>query len=305
LWALHIYAAFFGDFCTSCILLYVGYFDFIGILLMAVAFRFLLKRGSVSRNRISLIVALTVIVCIAFSTYEDLSPVFANAMIARLLDVYVWGALRYVTGLPQLLLFRITFVTLTGILAAILFGVALWWSRRYFANRSDWPQRVGIIALNSLLVIGLILSPTKILGKGNDFFNCGDNDVFASYENQGAHLRELIPAGSKVYWDGRIAALFLYLPDVEIYPPQLNHVHNFSYGGDAATRLQFNRWNDTRARQWLAEADFILIEAGEKQDWVTQILEGDGYVQLESTGMVEKCRWQSVILVYQRVDVHP
>jgi len=282
-------------------LLYAGYFDFIGVLLLAVSFRFLLKRGSVSRNRISLMVVMIVIVCVAFSTYEDLNATFANTMIDRLLDVYVWGALRYVTGLPQLLLFRISFVTVMGILAAILFSVALLWSRRFFANREAWSQQVGVIALHSLLVIGLVLSPTKILGKGNDFFDCGDNDVFASYENQGAHLRELIPAGSKVYWDGRIAAIFLYLPDVEIYPPQLNHVHNFSYGGDAATRLQFNRWNDVLARQWLAEADFILIEAGEKQDWVMQILEGDGYVKLESTGMFEKCRWQSVILVYQRV----
>ena len=83
--------------------------------------------------------------------------------------------------------------------------------------RSDWVllyrrfngeqlrvERAGLLVLNSFLILGLILSPTKVLGKGNDFFDCGGTDVLASYREAGADLRKVIAPGSKVYWEGRI-----------------------------------------------------------------------------------------------------
>jgi hypothetical protein len=163
-------------------------------------------------------------------------------------------------------------------------------------------RQVGIIALNALLILGLILSPTKILGKGNDFFDCDGSDVLASYERAGEYLRSVIPPGSQVYWDGRIDAIFLYLPEVKVYPPQLNHMHSFFVGGDTDALLQIGLWNDVLARQWLAETDYVLIEAGLKQDWVMEIVESDQYVTLKPAPKTEKCRWQSSILVYKRVD---
>ena len=158
-----------------------------------------------------------------------------------------------------------------------------------------------IIGLNALLILGLILSPTKVLGKGNDFFDCGGSNVLASYEEVGEHLRSLIPPGSQVYWDGRINAIFLYLPNVRIYPAQLNHSHSFFVGGDADTLLRSGLWNDALAKQWLEETDYVLVEAGLQQDWVMQILESDKYIKLKSSPKAEKCRWQSAILVYKRV----
>ena len=158
-----------------------------------------------------------------------------------------------------------------------------------------------MIGLNALLILGLILSPTKVLGKGNDFFDCDGSNVLVSYERVGEHLRSLIPPGSQVYWDGRIDAIFLYLPDVKIYPPQLNHSHSFFYGGDTDTLLRAGLWNDVLAKQWLAETDYVLIEAGLQQDWVMEIVNSDQYAKLEPSPKAEKCRWQSSILVYKRV----
>jgi hypothetical protein len=222
-------------------------------------------------------------------------------MIERLDRVYIWNALLNVTGLPHLMLFRVGFVLLVSLLVVVLFAAGLLWARRFYRDRRDWAKRVGLIAVNALLILGLILSPTKVLGKGNDFFDCDGSNVLASYERAGAHLRSLIPPGSQVYWDGRINAIFLYLPDVNVYPPQLNHLHSYFVGGDADTLLRTGLWNDVLAKQWLAETDYVLVEAGLKQDWVMEILDSDRFVELESAPRAERCRWESAILVYKRV----
>jgi hypothetical protein len=294
-------ASLFGDYCVSCILLYVGYFDFIGFLILVVAHRFLVRHLSPLRRTIILLFGAITIVSIGFTTHEDLSSAFARIVIERLDRVYVWNAMLNVTGLPHLLLFRVSFVLLTSLLVVGLFALGLLWIRRFFPDRQTWARRIGIVGLNALLILGLILSPTKVLGKGNDFFDCDGSNVLASYERAAEHLRSLIPPGSQVYWDGRIDAIFLYLPDVKIYPPQLNHSHSFFVGGDTDTLLRAGLWNDVLAKQWLAETDYVLIEAAHRQDWVMEIVQSDQYLELENPPRPEKCRWESSILVYKRV----
>ncbi|HEU4745001.1 MAG TPA: hypothetical protein VFS61_07185, partial [Anaerolineales bacterium] len=102
-----------------------------------------------------------------------------------------------------------------------------------------------------------------------------------------------------------LLAIFLYLPDVHIYPPQMNHVHSYFEGGEADTLLRFSQWNDELARQWLAEADYILVQNTEKVYLTEEMLESGEYVKVISAPRAEKCRWQSVIQVYQRADAAP
>ncbi|HSL27908.1 MAG TPA: hypothetical protein VK900_01810 [Anaerolineales bacterium] len=297
----HMHASLFGNFCVSCILLYVGYFDFVGFLLLVVAYRFLVKDLSPFRRTVILLLGAIAIISMGITSHEDLSPTFARAMIERLDRVYVWNALLNLTGLPHLMLFRVSFVLLASFLVVALFAAALLWTRRFYSDRRTWLRKVGLIGLNAFLILGLILSPTAVLGKGNDFFDCDGSNVLVSYEEAGEHLRSLIPPGSQVYWDGRINAIFLYLPDVKVYPPQLNHLHSYFVGGDADTLLRTGLWNDVLAKQWLAEADYVLVEAGLQQDWVMEILESEDYLKLKAAPKAERCRWESSILVYQRV----
>ena len=44
LYAAHVQVAFFGEFCISCILLYIGYFDFLGFMLLVIAAPILLRQ---------------------------------------------------------------------------------------------------------------------------------------------------------------------------------------------------------------------------------------------------------------------
>lgn len=302
LYVAHVQVAFFGEFCISCILLYVGYFDFLGLMLLVIAVPILVKQLTPLRQGIILTVIALTILGIGFSSHEDLSSDFAKAMIERLDGTYLWGALIHYIDLPHLLLFRVTFVLLVSMAVIVLGAILLIVLYRRWNGEQRTGGRIGILALNLFLIFGLLLSPTRALGAGSDFFECGGTDVFASYRRAGAELSQVIEPGSKIYWEGRLLAIFLYLPDVQIYAPQMNHVHSYFVGGDADSHLRSSQWNDELARQWLAEADYILVQNTEKVYLTDEMLESGAFVKVASSPRAEKCRWQSVIQVYRRAD---
>jgi len=226
----------------------------------------------------------------------------AKAMIDRLDQVYVWNAALHVTGLPHLLLFRLSFALGMSLLVLVVGGVAFRVVHSRLKQNQNDGGKIGLVAVNAFLIIGLVLSPTKILGNGNDFFHCDGTDVFASYEKAGRELNDVIEPGSKIYWEGRIPAIFLYLPDVQVYGPQLNHLHYYFNGGDAETLLRFNYWNDALAEKWLADADYILVQESELFYLNKETLESGKYVKVFSAPKAEKCRWQSIIEIYKPVQ---
>jgi hypothetical protein len=303
LYIAHLQVAFFGEFCISCILLYAGYFDFLGLMLLVIAAPILLRELTRLRQIIIFVVMALLIMGIGFSSHEDLSSDFAKRMIERLDGTYIWGAMiHYISFVPQLILFRVTFVLLVGALVILLGAILLMSIYRRFKDGQLAGGRIGIVALNLFLIFGLILSPTKVLGLGNDFFDCGGTDVLASYKRAGAALSQVIEPGSKIYWEGRIPAIFLYMPEVKVYPPQLNHVHSYFVGGDSDVLLRFSQWNDALARRWLADADYIMVQNTEKVYLTDEMLDSGQFVKIFSAPRAEKCRWQSAIQVYKRAD---
>ena len=303
LYIAHLQVAFFGEFCISCILLYVGYFDFLGLMMLVIAVPILLKQLTPLRQAVIFAVISLLILGIGFSSHEDLSSDFAKAMIERLDGTYIWGAMiHYITFVPQLILFRVTFVLMVSALVIVVGAITLWLVRRRFNGGQLSGGKIGILALNLFLIAGLILSPTRVLGLGNDFFDCGGTDVLASYKKAGAELSQVIEPGSKIYWEGRIPAIFLYMPNVRVYAPQLNHVHSYFIGGKSDVLLRYSQWNDDLARKWLADADYIMVQNTEKVYLTDEMLESGKYVKVLSAPRAEKCRWQSVIQVYKRVD---
>jgi hypothetical protein len=303
LYIAHIQVAFFGEFCISCILLYVGYFDFLGLMILVIAAPILLRELTRLRKIMIFVIIALLIMGIGFSSHEDLSSDFAKRMIERLDGTYIWGALiHYLSFVPQLILFRVTFVLLVSALVIIAGAILLILIYRRFKDGQLAGGRIGIVALNLFLILGLILSPTRILGLGNDFFDCGGTDVLASYQRAGAALSQVIEPGSKIYWEGRIPAIFLYMPDMKVYPPQLNHVHSYFIGGRSDLLLRFSQWNDDLARQWLADADYIMVQNTEKVYLTDEMLESGQFIKIFSAPRAEKCRWQSAIQVYKRAD---
>src|SRR5215216_6101769 len=143
LYVAHIQVAFFGEFCISCILLYVGYFDFLGLMLLVIAVPILLKQLTRLRQIVIFAVISLLVLGIGFSSHEDLSSDFAKKMIERLDGTYIWGAMIHYISLPQLILFRVTFVLLVSVLVVLLGTILLMLIHRRFKDRQLAGGRIG------------------------------------------------------------------------------------------------------------------------------------------------------------------
>jgi hypothetical protein len=150
------------------------------------------------------------------------------------------------------------------------------------------------------LAAGWLLSPSVALGAGYQTYDCG-GDVIASYEAVGADLAARIPAGAKVYWEGGLSpAPLLYIPTVELYPPQLNAGYTFRIGGDPEALLRYGFWNQELAEQWLAEADFILVQERFYEGWLKQaLLEPGKFEALGQTSPTVSCREDARIRIFR------
>lgn len=129
-------------------------------------------------------------------------------------------------------------------------------------NLKSTRAHYGSFVVKIGLVFALILSPVSSLG-GRMFFARCDDDVIASHEQVGSQLNSVIPPGSLVYWDVKANMLLLYLPGVETFTPQLNHIFTQVRTGeklDLDLLYRFNWWNNELGEQWIQQADYILVE---------------------------------------------
>ena len=126
--------------------------------------------------------------------------------------------------------------------------------------------------------------------------------MILAHEQAGAYLAQTIPAGARVYWQNDLTPLpLLYLlPRVEIYPPQLNHWYNYLKGGNAQKILARGFWNAELRRQWLNEADYILLADQYTDDWGNNQERSSQFNELSPTPRVNPCEKTSVIHIFQR-----
>jgi hypothetical protein len=299
---MHLLAAFYLGFCISCVLLYITFFDFLGALLLAQSFSALKRRLPVWREILASVVLLGIGMGMAYSAYGEINFEQVRAIVRRgwmdwhLEKFILWKPLNAM-GVSRNNVYQIRVALLGGelvlgilLLASLAILLLLYWrgSRRY---------GFSFILANLALIAALVFSPSVYLSKGNDFFECGGN-VLQSYEATGRALRQEIPAGAKVFWVSRLPALLLYLPGIQIFPPQLNHFHNLRLGGEDQELYRLGLWNESLGRKWLSEADVALVEDQWLDGWVKDAISTSGLVEMPSPPLPEPCRENSRIHVY-------
>jgi len=142
-----------------------------------------------------------------------------------------------------------------------------------------------------LLIIG-ILSPLDSIGGELNAKKC-ESDVLNSHEAVGKTLRKHIPAGAKVYWDVESWTMFLYIPDIEIYPPQTMIHYNFvplNPTIDQDFVLRNGYWNEEFKELWIGDADFILVEGRYYIDEWRPRVEAGELTLIDITQPIEDCR---------------
>jgi hypothetical protein len=182
-----------------------------------------------------------------------------------------------------------------GFSVGVLITLISYWAWRRFRHVSS--VRFGAFFAASVLVLQLVLSP--VLHGSFAARDC-TSDVILANEQIGRHLQGIIPQGSLVYWAGGLsAAPFLYLPGVNIFPPQINNGYSFLSNGDTAELYKFGWWNEEMDAEWKASADFFIVEDQRYNVW-KDFFNPDQFDEFPRSPVGTSCMEGSTLRIFRR-----
>ncbi|MBP6208679.1 MAG: glycosyltransferase family 39 protein [Anaerolineales bacterium] len=276
LFAMHAWAAVASQYesysCVYCFTPYLTFFDPLGILFFVIVFSSMWNAPRFSAVMNILLAAIVLILStgMGYSLFENIGQNILNFQVPRMRDGgFLPGTAALVDvitgkfGLSMSMVKRSISASFGLIAGFVSLLIALIVLRR--SRKTGSQPGFGMVLVNSYLILGVILFP--VLNAGGSRPDC-EMDVIASNEQLGAHLDSVIPADSLVYWDGGLSFTpMVYVPDVRIFPPQINNGYTYWHGGDTDTIFRLNHWNAELKEQWIDNADVFIIESRRYASW--------------------------------------
>jgi hypothetical protein len=316
---MHIWVAGSGTSCHFyCMAGYFTFFNLLGLLLLPVVFPFMRPKPSALRQVIGVLLLLALTIGGLYST-GLVSPGmnirwWEKAMLTQIPRISEGKIIRGETG-PLLSLFESVFHLDYHFLVEVLPTYFYWifplllilavfpLVRRILLGRWNPDQmRFAPFAFIFMIVLGAALGYTDIFYKETANLTCED-DVIQTHEAVAAELAEIVEPGSQVYWELTSNMLLLYLPEVEIFPPQLNTGFNFvgnSQPDESDLIYRFGYWDETLKQEWIDQADYLLIPGQYAADWEPRTDSGEFDI-VGVTQPYETCRpsdTQVMVLVH-------
>jgi hypothetical protein len=297
----HGWASLSKDYCVYCFRTYNAYFTPAALLVPISLSGSWRKSRSPRRTIFTVFVLIIVSAGVGFAGFEDVGDsILATYMssIGNVEQSWLSRALTTQFGLTFTNVRRVTPIVFAVIVSGLgQAGLFFTWRRLALSDR-------GISSTRFIWVAGmaaaLALSPTRVLGNGYREYDCG-GDILTRYEEVGRSLADSIPSGSLVYWRVDSPTLLLYIPDVSIFPQQLNDGANFNSGGSADEMARLGLWNQELAERWFHAADLVLVDrsslGGLEARFPTSELR-----ELWRTPKLEGCRRGTRISVLSRID---
>jgi len=317
LFFIHMWASLWNTYCVYCFKAYLFFFDILGILLVPLTFIAWGNGLNPIRRWFSVPTMIAISLMMAFDVSIVLGKeVITNQIIRKIMTlqlprmdgfnikqgaITLWGLLSNKFGWSEDQIFQTAAVvlrrSLPGLIVLIICGGLFYFLVRRsrvvageLAVRNNNKFRMAPVHI--LWIMGVVVSLG--LGFAPQEADCGW-DVISTYEAGGAHLADHVPAGSLIYWNGGLSAVpLLYLPDFQMYPPQINNGYSLRSGGDKSELVRYGWWSEDVSQDWKQEADVFLIEG-----WREQV---DGYYfdELTPTQSLLPCRSKSEIHIYVR-----
>ena len=324
LFVAHAWFALGKDYCVYCLPGYMAFFSETGLLVLILSFLVWRKRLPKWSQALIAILVVVLFAGIGFSAFENLGEPLYNIQLPRWLlgstgdgSASLGAALINKFNLEARLLRRLL-PTAFGIgFGLAILGVAL--AVRQISRRkttgeythSEYSQgeyshplsapSFGYWALTIALLAGTLLTPTAFMAGGPSTYDC-TGDVIQSYETAGKALAAQLLPGARVYWAGGHSVVpLLYIPDIQIYPAQINGDYSFVLGGDVDKVLRLGKWNQEIAQRWASEADYILIQEHFYLGWLKVYVKSENFRELEPTPLTVACRTDSFIRVFQQI----
>jgi hypothetical protein len=311
----HIWAALGKDYCVFCLPGYVAFFSEIGLLLIILTFAAWRQKDQPWVQTFIAILVMVLFTGIGFSAFEDLGESLYNFPLPHWLvgssrnDYAALGAvlvnkfnsLAPASGVDASLLRRILPSLLGVLIGLLVLGIAIL-SQRVARRKSiaSLPS-LGYYIVVITLIVGTILTPTTFMSGGASSYDC-NGDVIRSYEVAGRYLATVIPPGAHVYWMGGLSVVpLLYVPDIQIYPAQINGDYSFLLSSDSDRIWRLGKWNQELAARWANEADFLLIQERYYEGWLKILAKSDSFTELTPTPPTVPCQQNSQIRIFQRI----
>jgi len=304
--ASHTWAALTSRSCTYCTVTYFAFFDIIGILFCAILVQNInLKPGFLSAT-VVITTIITSVTAIWFSLFEQVGEILLLLPVPRMRNnqfISGWATFWDILNNKFQIVYSVArmyvpvfFGLLCGIFLLVLFKLI-------YKRISHQPILKGLnftsFSVLTSLVVALILSPVTTRPYGEPICH---NDVIAPYEEIGAQLATIAPAGTKIYLDGpTTSVLLLYTPGVIILPPQINDGYSKRISTDSDALLKAGTWNEEIANTWRDQADVFIIEKDRLETWRSYLqidLFEEVILSLESSNC--PAEFETIYFVYKR-----
>jgi hypothetical protein len=305
--ALHLWASLFNNFCVYCVPAYIAFFNVAALLLAVTVFSQGVKKASLLRQAVAVVFTLALLIDVGYASFETTGSWLINLRIPRLKTLLlsgglpqgyaVWDVLESTFHLDYLAARRAA-PAIAGFLIALALLLVAWLVWRFYARRLGYAWMP--LTMSVVLGLGMLLSPAPALAGAPQPYDCRADNLRA-YERAGNYLAGVIPAGSRVYWDGGSSiAPLIYVPGIQILPGQIYDFWSFSPEEDTPRVLEFGLWNQASAEQWKSAADFILVEAARYDaKWEQFFRSTSGFEELEASPQTSPCSAASSIRVFR------
>jgi len=250
---------------------YLAFFDFLGILVfISVSQTIKYSRISLAKRALVILFILLLSASIGRGDFEVIGDKLATISMPRFRDsfttlkllpgnAFLWQILFNKYGFSyntSRILLPTVVISLAGLLI-ILLGWIFWlYLRRRNPSLLSFTSFIAI----GFLLVGTLFTPTVILGGGFQDWSCHGNTIEA-FEKSGRYLAEVIPPGSQVFWGGaNAAAVLLYVPEMRIFPQQLDDPYNYYQDGSSEELARYGYWNKDLAQRWQDEANVLVFQ---------------------------------------------
>lgn len=312
----HMWATLWMDACVFCLPGYLGFFSLIGLIIIVISIPFWRRKLPVWHQLLIFLYIVLICTGIGFSAFEDIGYTLQNLQIPRwlidsttrepgtvsleaiLINKFHFDSpdLRRLLPAGTGLMIGLFIVILA---VAIVMIVKYHQSKRLAYTNGNFVPSPGYVAIVIMLIVGILLTSTVVLGGGYKGYDCGGDNIRA-YEAVGQHLAKLIPPGSSVYWKGGLSVIpLLYIPEIKIFPAQINDGYSYYIGGDSESLEKNGLWNGELSEKWANQADFILIQRDEYSAW-KDFLNSGNFDELGQSPPVATCIKGSEIRIFRR-----
>jgi hypothetical protein len=318
LFALHLWAAIFLDYNIHAFFRYLAAFNFLGIFLILTTWdNWNLDLPKWRQVLIGFgLVFFTLIIGFSISEQSSTFGIWFKGLLENNFYIFNnhelfgkawdgWKNIQASLGWDYALTLRMLAlgVSLLAILLIVL--LAKWVYKRVSRSQERTSARFQLShALIGIFAIGILLSPTKLLGRGFVFYDCSPT-ALKQYQTAVNMTAPLINHSDRVFYIGKDTQVVLLglieKKDIRIFPQQLNAYNSFYFGGDSEQLTQAGLWNDAIAQEWINESQVLLFEQQAISTWFEETASNLDLSDFELVGETNNtCTYDQRIYIFRR-----